>query len=303
MNLLPLVSVIIATYNYGRYITRALDSVLFQTYPNIEVVVVDDGSTDDTCSILSATYGNRISYIRQANRGAAAARNAGISISRGEYIAFLDADDRYRPENIALKVEFLERNKQYPWVYSDWVWIDKSNRITNRGSDDRHTLASLRASGNVFFSALKDKRLSTNVFLFERKIIADAGGFDERLTQREDYDLYLRLAYRHPIGYMHEPLVEIYPHSQSLGRRSVEEGYRMRWLLNRKIQALYPNEICQIGYYWRRIQSDVYRNLATFAHRRKQFRRARILMNTSLKLWPWQPGGVFRWLRIMLEIN
>lgn len=106
----PLVSIIIPTFNYGRYICRAVDSALSQTYPNIEVIVIDDGSTDETSFILADTYGQRISCLRQENRGAAAARNIGISISRGDYITFLDADDRYMPENIAWKFEFLQQN-------------------------------------------------------------------------------------------------------------------------------------------------------------------------------------------------
>jgi glycosyltransferase involved in cell wall biosynthesis len=295
---LPLVSIIIPTYNYAKYISRAIDSALSQTYPNIEVIVIDDGSTDETSSVVTK-YGRRLSYLRQENKGASSARNLGISVSHGEYIAFLDADDQYRLENVEHKVQFLQDHKEYRWVYSDWVWIDQLNREIARGSQDKNTLASLHATGNVFLLALKDKRLQTNVFLFEREILVRAGGFDERLTIREDYDLYLRLAYSYPISYLDEPLVEIYPHIRSLGNRSVEESYRMRWCLNRKIQALYPNEIKQIRYNWRRIQSDVYRNLATFAYRRKQYWRAGILLNTSLKLWPLQPGGILERFRLM----
>ena len=287
----PLVSIIIPTYNYGHFLRKAVDSVLSQTYPNIEMIVVDDGSTDDTAAIIGS-YGQHLTYLRQENRGASAARNLGICFSRGDYIAFLDADDRYRSNNIEKKIEFLQHHREYRWVYSDWVWIDENNQVKALGSEDRNTLAHLKASGDVFLWTLLDKRLSTNVFLYEKEMVVQAEGFDERLTIREDYDLYLRLAHQHPIGYIDEPLVEIYPHRQSLGNRSNEESYRMRWILNRKIQALYPEEIKLIHHNWRRIQSDVYRNLATFAFQRKQYGRARILLNYSLKLWPWQPGGI-----------
>ena len=241
---------------------------------------------------MANSYGQQITYLKQENRGASAARNLGLSVSHGKFIAFLDADDRYRHNNIEKKVAFLQYHRRYRWVYSDWVWIDEKNQVKARGSQEQNTLASLRASGDVFLLALSDKRLSTNVFLYERDMVLMAGGFDERLIIREDYDLYLRLARHHPIGYLDEPLVEIYPHRQSLGNRSNEESYRMRWILNKKIKALYPEEIKLIHHNWRRIQSDVYRNLATFASQRKQYGRAKILLNYSLKLWPWQPGGI-----------
>ena len=299
----PLVSIIIPTYNYSQYVCRAIDSALSQTYPNVEVIVIDDGSTDDTAAIVTDKYEQRISYLWQVNKGASSARNLGISVSRGDYIAFLDSDDRYKPENIERKVQYLQCHKEYRWVYSDWVWINESNRIIGLGSQDKNTLAHMQASGNVFLLALKDKRLQTNVFLFQRDIVLDANGFDKRLTPREDYDLYLRLSYQHPIGYIHQPLVELYSHADSLGHCSKDRGYYARWLLNRKIQALYPEEIKKIQYCWRRIQSDVYRNLAKFAYQRKQYYRARILLNASLKLRPFQIGGTLERLYLTWKRN
>src|SRR2546423_7727277 len=92
------VSVVVPAYNYARYLPQAIDSALGQTHPPLEVIVVDDGSTDDTPRVLDA-YGDRIRAVRQANQGAGAARNAGIAVARGEYVAFLDSDDLWRPDN------------------------------------------------------------------------------------------------------------------------------------------------------------------------------------------------------------
>src|SRR6185437_7308560 len=101
MNNLPLVSVIIPTYNCVNYISRAIHSVLFQTYPNIEIIVVNDGSTDDTSKLLDILFSNKITVINQVNKGVAAARNAGIKVAKGKYIAMLDADDIFLNDRIS----------------------------------------------------------------------------------------------------------------------------------------------------------------------------------------------------------
>ena len=117
----PSVSVIIPTYNAAQYLPHAIDSALKQTYPHKKVIVVDDGSTDHTWSVIEP-YLERISYLRKDNGGPASARNLGISKSKGEYIAFLDADDIWLPEKLAVQVDFLKKNPQFRLVHSN-TWI------------------------------------------------------------------------------------------------------------------------------------------------------------------------------------
>ena len=107
MNTAPLITVIVVNYNYGRYLGECIDSVLAQTYPNIEVIVVDDGSTDNSLSILQP-YGERILIIQQENKGVSAARNAGLLKSKGQWIAFLDSDDAWRPEKLQEQSTYLQ---------------------------------------------------------------------------------------------------------------------------------------------------------------------------------------------------
>jgi len=115
---MPKISVIIPTYNQGRLILRCIDSVLHQTFQDFEIIVVDDGSTDNTKEILSA-YGHPIRYLFQQNWGPSRARNAGIGQAKGDYIAFLDSDDYFAENNLEEKFQYLESNQQIGWVYSD----------------------------------------------------------------------------------------------------------------------------------------------------------------------------------------
>ena len=105
------ISVVIPAYNHGRFLREAIDSVLAQTYAPLEIIVVDDGSTDDTEQIVRS-YGDRVRYIRQQNAGVGAARNNGIANARGEYVAFLDSDDLWLPEKLAVQVEYMRRHPE-----------------------------------------------------------------------------------------------------------------------------------------------------------------------------------------------
>lgn len=298
--MIPLVSVIIPTYNYGRYLRQSIDSALQQTYPNIEVIVVDDGSTDDTQSLL-ADYGDKVRNILQANQGAAAARNRGIREARGDYIAFLDADDSYCPDNIAAKVDFLLEHAEYAWCYSNWAWVDADGATYMLGSEPTVSLAHLKAHGDVFLLALQGYLLGTNVFVFRKDVIESVGGFDESLTVLEDYDLYVRAAALFPIGYLDKTLCKIFQHPDSLGTGGSKRcGYSCRWRLSRKLSRMFPEQIRQIRHRWDKQQSDVYRNLAEFALEDGYTKRARVLARASIARKFWQPGIIFLLWRIRM---
>jgi glycosyltransferase involved in cell wall biosynthesis len=288
----PLVSVIIPTYNFAGYIRRAIDSVLQQTYSNIEVIVVDDGSTDNTQAVL-ACYGDRIRNILQANRGASAARNRGIREVHGDYIAFLDADDCYCPDNIAEKVGFLTQHAEYAWCYSNWAWIDTDGAAGMLGSDPANSLARLKAHGDVFLLALQGYQLQTDAFLFKKAVIDWLGGFDETLTVLEDYDLYVRAASRFPLAYIDKTLFKKLQNPGSLSTSSSKRtGYYCRWHLNHKLSRMFPDQIRQIARFWDKNQSDVYRNLAELALAAGHPGRARVLARASMARKCWQPGIV-----------
>jgi len=298
MSAYPLVSIIIPTYNYARYIRHAVDSALKQSYSNIEIIVIDDGSTDETQAVLSE-YGDRIRVISQPNQGASAARNRGIREAGGDYIAFLDADDAYRPENVAEKVAYLQSHPEYSWCYSNWTWVDENGHAYRLGSDIEACLAYLKAQGDVLLLALQGYLLGTNVFLFSREVMQAITGFDESLAVLEDYDLYVRAAARFPLGYVDEVLCEIFSHQDSLGTGcSQRKGFYARWRLCKKLTKAFPDKIRLISGAWDNMLSDMYRNLAEIMLADGHPARAMVLLRASVRRKIWQPGIVLLWLRI-----
>ena len=186
----PKVSIIIPAYNAARYIKEAVDSALAQTYPSVEVVVIDDGSTDDTKRILEPYIGaGKIKYVYQTNKGLAGARNTGIKNSSGEFIAFLDADDLFLPEKVAAQARVLEENRGYGVCYSDLTHFTDTNPPTFF----RHRYS--YSSGNVFRELLKKQFINPLTVMARRSLFDEYGCFDEALRRSEDWDLWLRWAH------------------------------------------------------------------------------------------------------------
>jgi glycosyltransferase involved in cell wall biosynthesis len=203
----PLVSVVIPTFNRATTIVRAVESVLQQTYRPLEVVVVDDGSTDKTPEVLQA-YGSAIVYVRQDNAGPAAARNRGIRESKGDLVAFLDSDDLWRETKLARQVAVLERaGPQVPCCLCNTLM-----KTLDGGERDSFGIAWLRMAEPEGLWLNPAAILATRFVLFcqaalvRREPLLDCGGFDERLWLMEDHDLALRLALRGPWGFVREPL-------------------------------------------------------------------------------------------------
>ncbi len=200
---MPLVSIVIPTYNHRRYVCDAVDSALGQTYPNCEVIVIDDGSTDGTGEMLRERYGDRIRYVYQDNRGLPAARNAGTRHACGVYVNYCDADDQLLPEKIARCVEVFAEHPDAGAVYTDYESV----------AEDGHTILPrshpVLPSGNIFCELLIGKRgnfIMEAAPLVRRNLILDAGGFNEDMTNAQDWEMWVRLASRYPFIYIHEPL-------------------------------------------------------------------------------------------------
>jgi len=197
----PLVSVVIPNYNCGRYLSAAVDSVLSQTYANLEVIVVDDGSTDQSESVLRS-YEDRIRWLRQPNRGVSAARNLGIQESHGELVAFLDGDDLWRRDKLERQVPVFE-NPSVGLVYCGLEQIDGAGRpLGTRTSEMRgrvlRQLALLRGPGVLGPGSSA---------VLRRECLDRVGLFDTELSNAEDWDLRRRIACHYEIEVAPEPLV------------------------------------------------------------------------------------------------
>ena len=217
------VSVVIPTYNYGQFIATAIRSVLEQTRPPAEIIVVDDGSTDDTASVVG-TFGDRVKYVRQENSGVCAARNRGVAESRGELIAFLDADDVLEPTNLEKLVDQFGSNERIGFVHCGMREFDDASGITIRTEINGAT-----------------ENLAENLLLWEYPVVTgpcsvvvtrvafDAvNGFDTQLKVGEDWDFYYRVARKYKVGFVPEPLVNYRSHSRAAHRNVAEMERGMR---------------------------------------------------------------------------
>ncbi len=184
-----LVSIIIPCYNAEKWIGECIDSALSQTYSPIEVIVVDDGSTDASLSIIEK-YGNKIRWASYANEGPSAARNRGMQISKGNYIQFIDADDYISPMKVKNQLEFLKLSGK-DIVYGDWCHqvydddntIKSSSYMTNQSADD------------MTYYVISNNTIHSGSCLYKREVIERISGFDESLRIAEDYDFFVRLAF------------------------------------------------------------------------------------------------------------
>lgn len=193
-----LISIIIPTYNRLSTLPRALDSVFAQTYPEIEVIVVDDGSTDATVTVIPRQY-PAVKIIRQANQGVSAARNQGIKQAQGQYIALLDSDDSWQPEKLNLQLQALEQQPEYMLCHTDEVWYRHNKRVN---PIQKHQ----KLGGWVYLENLNECLISPSSVLFNQRLFNDVGYFNESLPACEDYDLWLRISSQQPVLYLDKPL-------------------------------------------------------------------------------------------------
>jgi glycosyltransferase involved in cell wall biosynthesis len=206
---MPRVSVIIPTYNRARLVTQTIDSVLAQTYPDFEVIVVDDGSTDNTRAVL-AHYGARIKYIYQENQGQPAARNKGLLASQGEYLLLLDSDDLVLLNKLELQASFLEAWPDFGLVYSGWQFINQVGEILGEVRPNKQ--------GQLLKDLLLRKfNFPIHAALVRRDCFDRAGLFDESLLRGDDADMWRRIAKAgYAFGCIEQPLIQYRIHQDGL---------------------------------------------------------------------------------------
>ena len=202
------VSVIIPTYNREKFISECVQSVLAQTLPAREIIIVDDGSTDATYNILRDLGFNSLStkktvlrYFFQQNRGVSSARNLGIKEARSEYIALLDSDDLWLKSKLDRQVSAFQNDTQSSRLcHTDEIWIRNGVRVNQHKKHKKH-------GGNVFQSCLKLCCISPSSTMMHRSVFEDFGFFDEDLPACEDYDFWLRYSAKEDVNFIDEPLI------------------------------------------------------------------------------------------------
>ena len=201
---MPKISIIIPTYNRARYVCEAVDSVFAQTYKDYEIIIIDDGSTDNTRETLKK-YGDRIQYIYQKNMGPPAAMNTGVRRAKGEYYVILGDDDALMPDMLERQVEVMDRNPDVAFVCGGVHFMDGSGQIYKTSRDGRHR-------EKTFKSLLFDNFVWHLTAVVRRKVSEEMGHFDENLATTHDHDLWIRMAIKYRFEYTDAPLAKFRRH-------------------------------------------------------------------------------------------
>jgi glycosyltransferase involved in cell wall biosynthesis len=320
----PLVSVVIPTYNRASQVTEAVASALAQTYLSVEVVVVDDGSTDATRARLRRQFGGdgRVRILHQRNRGPAGARNAGFAEARGAYVALLDSDDRWHPWKLAAQVACMERHPELGMTWTDMEMVDPAGRVADpahlrtmysayRLSPIEQILprsvllrqivpqlapmvggAQLRM-GEIFSRMILGSLVHTSTVLLRRERLLRVGGFDESLRRTgEDYDFHLRTCREGPVGLLDVAAIR---YQQGMPDRLTADHLRVHLLENalRTVERAIARDRGAIdlpeGALRRRL-ARLHGSIALERLRRGEPELARRHYFQSLRRWPWQPG-------------
>ena len=206
---MPLISVIIPTYNRKTLLSRAIDSVFAQKDADFELIIVDDGSTEKLDGGWSSTDGDKPNSIRhppsiirffrlEKNCGPAAARNLGIKEAKSEWVAFLDSDDEWKPGKLKAQLEFFRKNPDHLICQTEEIWVRNGKRVNPM---KKHK----KSGGWIFEKCLPLCIISPSAVMIHRKLFHEVGLFDESLPACEDYDLWLRIAAKHPVGLIEKP--------------------------------------------------------------------------------------------------
>lgn len=303
-----IVSVIIPVFNCKEFLAKAIDSALAQTYQPLEIIAIDDGSTDSSTDIL-ASYQPRITVINQLNAGPSAARNNGARHASGDYLAFLDSDDLWDPRKTEIQVAALKAHPKAVATYCDHRSIDAKGQILGHTGALEHA----RSSGKILEDLIHGQRIkSPSLVMVRRDSFNAAGGFDTDLRFSEDYDLWLRLALLGPILYQLDTLASYRVHGNNISLapgqelKAFEGNLRALEKLSAKISGLGPGVkllahdklfSTALGLGWALRGSGSAKGAA------QAYQRALKLNPFSLRAWAGLLGSYFSCIKSLLKLR
>lgn len=206
------IAAVIPTFNRASIVSRAIDSVMRQTFLPSEIIVVDDGSTDDTENLISEKY-HTVSYLKTENKGVSAARNIGIQATKSEWIAFLDSDDEWLPQKLEKQIAKISNKRSYKIVHCEEIWVRNGRRVNPKVKHKKY-------GGYIFEKCLPLCVISPSAVVIHRDLFQEIGYFDETLPACEDYDLWLRICAKYPVLFVEEPLLKKFGgHDDQLSKR------------------------------------------------------------------------------------
>ena len=280
----PLVSVILPVYNSSQFVAQALDSVLAQSFVNLEVIVIDDGSNDATLGALKP-YLDSINLVKRRHKGPASARNAGICQAKGEFIAFLDSDDIWFPEKLRGQISYLTRHPEIGIVFCDVKPFGRSCHSQCGGEIDPWTHI-----GAPIEDLLSSRPIALSSVVVRRSCLDTVGLFDESLMGAEDYNLFIRLSRYYQFGYIEQVMVLKRNHENNLS----DDLVRMRGdeIANlHKIAALFPHERLSL----RPLSGQIHFRFGKYHFDKKEFGNARRCFFAALAA---DPVSLSSWVRL-----
>ena len=243
---LDTISVIIPTFNRCNLLKRALSSVLTQTVKLDEVIVIDNGSSDQTDIMVSSSFPT-VKYLVEKKRGVSAARNRGICFAQSNWVAFLDSDDTWKPNKIEKQLQLANQNKNLRLIHTNEIWY-KNGKLLNQMKKHQ------KSGGNIFEKSLELCCVSPSSSIIKKDVFNDYGFFDEKLEVCEDYDMWVRITAKEEIGYLSEPMVFKYGgHEDQLSKKfwgmdrfrikSLEKNIENNWFSKEQSKAVYKKLI------------------------------------------------------------
>lgn len=242
---MPAVSVVLPTYNRSHLLSRSIQSVLSQAYSDFELIIVDDGSTDDTEKVVKSFKSNKIKYIRHRdNKGLSTSRNTGIRAARGKYIAFQDDDDEWMPEKLEKQIKAFETAPSAVGVV--YTGFHRINIKKNYETPARIT----RREGYIFSSLLRQQFVPPQSAVIKRDCFEKVGMFDESFIVMEDWELFLRMAQYYQFRYINEPLVTMYRQSRGLSTKHGEHINSLQQILKTYSEQIRRDKKTLAKYYY-----------------------------------------------------
>jgi len=288
---MPKVSIVIPSYNMARYIGQAIESALNQTYGDREVIVVDDGSSDETPH-LARSYIPHIRYYWQENQGLVAARNQGIRLARGVYVSRLDADDVLCPDTIAQEVALMEAHPRVGLVHGQVYIIDEGGNICGFRKPLAASRPTVLPSDEAFRWLLRRNRISVSTVMVRKSTLDDLGELEQAFTgedRGEDWEMWLHLAARHDIAYIPRPLAYRRQHTASITAQYSLEAMEVSH--RRILQALFSRPDLPYA----KLEDIAYANLDRILARQAVYLRQRLLF------WRYLARALKRKPRLLLE--
>lgn len=289
---MPKVSVIIPTYNRAELLRSAISSALGQTFKDLEIIVSDDNSTDNTLEIVKGFQDKRLKYIsHNKNKGVSAARNTAIKVASGEYIAFLDDDDEWLPDKLQWQVEVLDKSQSnICGVYSNRLFIEKATGKILSDNPGADTL-----EGNLLYQLAKKSPIHTSTVVIKKRCLDEVGLFDETISYMEDRDMWIRLSMNWEFEYIHEPLTKAYIHGSAHLSRNLKGQTAGREKLLERYEHLFKKN--------RKSWSELYLCLGAQYCQLKEMKKGRKNLIKGIKIYPFSKIAYFHFFSSLLGPN